>query len=159
MILPGSLAAAAAAFAADPDLAFVYGDFDMIDGDGVTLRTYRSTSYSRRRVYERGCYIFSGSLFIRRLSLAAVGGFDPALRTCMDFDLLIRLDYVGRLVYLGRTIAQFRMHDASKSATIGMDFMWETFRRVSRRRPLTPDVGRRTLVYALVPTHGRHLTA
>ena len=132
VLLPGAIAAGSAAFAADSGLAFVYGDFEMVDGDGVLMRKYESSQYSWRRVYARGCYIFSGSVFIRRQVLAQIGGYDASLRACMDFDLLLRLDAAGRSVHLGRTVGQFRMHDASKSSTIGLVFLREGF-RVRRR--------------------------
>lgn len=132
VVLPGSLAAATAAFVQHPDLGFAYGDFDMIDGAGALVRRYRSSEYSCDRVYSRGCYIFIGSLFVRRRVLIEVGGFDPSLRACMDFDLLLRLDAAGRSTHLGRTIGQFRMHGASKSSTIGLVFLREAF-RVRRR--------------------------
>ena len=118
MILPGAFAAATAALTADPGLQFVYGDFDIIDGTGGLIRSYRSNEYSWDRVYSRGCYIFSGSLFIRRKALAELGGYDASLQACMDLDLLLRLRDVGPSAHLGRTIAQFRMHGASKSSTI-----------------------------------------
>ena len=138
VLLPGSIEVASAAFDTDPDLAFAYGDFDIIDGAGAFLRRYRSSSYSWRRVYARGCYIFSGSLFVRRQHLVTIGGFDPSLRACMDFDLLLRLDAEGRSRHLGRTIGQFRMHNTSKSSTIGLVFLREAFRvrrRYARRSP------------------------
>jgi glycosyltransferase involved in cell wall biosynthesis len=128
LILPGALAAASAAFAADSDLAFVYGDFDMIDSVGALVRTYRSSPYSWKRVYARGCYIFSGSLFVRRQALTDIGGFDASLRACMDLDLMLRLNATGRSNHLDRTIGQFRMHDASKSSTIRLVFLREAFR-------------------------------
>lgn len=128
VIRPGSLAAAAAAFAQDRDLAFAYGDFDMIDGGGALIRAYRSSPYSWERVYARGCYIFIGSLFVRRQVLAEIGGYDASLQACMDFDLLLRLDAAGRSTHLERTIGQFRMHGASKSSTIGLVFLREAFR-------------------------------
>ena len=132
VLLPGAFAAASDAFTTDRNLAFAYGDFDIIDGAGALVRTYRSSPYSWKRVYARGCYIFSGSLFVRRQDLAAMGGFDPALRACMDMDLLLRLDATGRSTHLGRTIGQFRMHRANKSSTIGLVFLRELF-RVRRR--------------------------
>jgi glycosyltransferase involved in cell wall biosynthesis len=128
LILPGAFAAASTAFTADPDLAFVYGDFDMIDSAGALVRTYRSSPYSWTRVFARGCYIFSGSLFVRRQALTDIGGFDASLRACMDFELMLRLGTIGRSKHLGRTIGQFRMHDASKSSTIGLVFLREAFR-------------------------------
>ena len=138
LILPGGLAAASAAFVADPDLAFVYGDLDMIDSAGALIRAYQSSPYSWKRVYARGCYIFSGSLFIRRQALTNIGGFDTSLRACMDLDLMLRLAATGRSKHLGRTIGQFRMHKANKSSTIGFVFLREGFRvrrRYARRSP------------------------
>lgn len=132
VLLPGSLASATTAFGQDPDLAFAYGDFDMIDGAGAVMRRYRSSEYSWDRVYARGCYIFIGSLFIRRSALIDIGGLDASLRACMDLELLLRLESAGRSRHLGRTIGQFRMHQASKSSTIGLVFLREGF-RVRRR--------------------------
>ncbi len=131
-LVPGALAAATAAFERDPDLAFAYGDFDMIDGSDAVMRRYRSSQYSWDRVYARGCYIFSGSLFVRREILMEIGAFDASLRACMDLDLLLRMHAAGRSQHLGNTIGQFRMHDASKSSTIALVFLREAF-RVRRR--------------------------
>lgn len=138
VILPGSLAAAAVAFEQEHDLAFAYGDFDMIDGASALIRAYKSSPYSWERVYARGCYIFIGSLFVRRQVLVEIGGYDASLRACMDLDLLLRLGAAGRSRHLGRTIGQFRMHDASKSSTIGPVFLREGVRvrrRYARRSP------------------------
>lgn len=136
MLLPGSIEAATAAFASDPDLAFAYGDFEIIDGAGTLVRTYQSSPYSWTRVYARGCYIFSGSLFVRRQSLIDVGAFDPSLRACMDLDLLLRLDGAGCSTHLGRTIGRLRMHGTNKSSTMLRGFLREGFlvrRRYARR--------------------------
>jgi glycosyltransferase involved in cell wall biosynthesis len=132
ILLPGAIAAASAAFASDASLAFAYGDFDIVDGTGTLMRRYQSSEYSWKRVYARGCYIFSGSLFVRRQALVAIGAFDPALRACMDFDLLLRLDTVGRSTHLRRTIGQLRMHDSNKSSSMMRVFLMEGF-RVRRR--------------------------
>ena len=132
VILPGAIGVASAAFAADVSLQFAYGDFDMIDGAGTLMRRYRSSEYAWNRVFSDGCYIFSGTLFIRRQALADIGGYDASLHACMDLDLLLRLDAVGKSQHLGRTIGQFRMHDASKSSTLGLVFLREGF-RVRRR--------------------------
>lgn len=174
ILLPDALNTASAAFAADPHLAFAYGDFDMIDGAGALVRSYRSSPYSWTRVYKQGCYIFSGSLFVRREALLAVGGFDASLRACMDLDLLLRLGTAGRSLHLGRTIAQFRIHGEGKSSNIGLTFVREAFRVRSRyaRRSwrLWPYALRTTLVSALMqmtsplryssrwPRHGRGKT-
>lgn len=132
LLLPGAIASASIAFTSDPSLEFAYGDFDMIDSAGTLMRRYKSSEYSWMRVYSHGCYIFSGSLFVRRQVLADIGGFDASLRACMDFDLLLRLGAARRSTHLRRTIGQFRMHGASKSSNIGLVFIREGF-RVHRR--------------------------
>lgn len=170
-LLPGALAAATAAFQADPDLAFVYGDYEVIDSAGRVLRRYRSSPYSVDRVLKRGCYIFSGTLFMRRAALAKAGAFDPSLRACMDLDLMLRLGSSGPSRHLGRSIAQFRIHTESKSSTIGFTFVREAFRirrRYAGRSPrLWLHLIRATLVDAVAqvlspvryssywPRHGR----
>lgn len=171
---PGALAAASAAFESDPGLAFAYGDFDIINGSGALVRAYQSSLYSWTRVYEQGCYIFSGSVFVRRHALLAVGGFDPSLRACMDFDLLLRLGDAGSSRHLGQTIGQFRIHGASKSSNIGLTFVREAWRVRSRYARnslrLWPSLLRTTVVSALMqvtsplrysrywPRHGRRKT-
>jgi GT2 family glycosyltransferase len=132
VIVPGAIAAASAAFAADAGLAFAYGDFEIIDGADALVRSYRSSPYSWQRVYARGCYIFSGSLFVRRHVLVGIGGFDPSLHACMDLDLLLRLDRVGPSRHLARTIGQLRMHGSNKSSLMLRVFLIEGF-RVRRR--------------------------
>jgi len=127
-LVPGAIAAASAAFGSDPDLKFAYGDFDIIDSTGARVRTYRSSPYSWERVFARGCYIFSGSLFIRRQVLVEIGGFEASLSACMDLDLLLRLGAPGRSIHLGRTIGQYRMHDDTKSSTMGLAFLREALR-------------------------------
>jgi glycosyltransferase involved in cell wall biosynthesis len=42
ILLPGAIAAALAAFASDPRLAFAYGDFDIINSTGSLVRRYQS---------------------------------------------------------------------------------------------------------------------
>lgn len=138
MLLPGSLAAASAAFEADPDLAFAYGDFDITRATGEILRRYRSSPYSWTRIFAHGCYIFSGSLFVRKRALLAIGGFDATLQACMDLDLMLRLNAAGRSTHLGRTIGQLRMHGTNKSSTMRSHFLREAFRirqRYARRSP------------------------
>jgi len=128
VLVPGAIGAASTAFGSDPDLAFAYGDFDIIDGTGARVRTYRSSPYSWERVFARGCYIFSGSLFIRRQVLAEIGGFETSLSACMDLDLLLRLGAAGTSTHVGRTIGQYRMHGDTKSSTMGLIFLREGLR-------------------------------
>ena len=173
-LVPAAIAAASTAFESDPDLKFAYGDFDIIDGNGARIRRYRSSPYSWERVFARGCYIFSGSLFIRRQVLAEIGGFEASLSACMDLDLLLRLGATGRSRHVGRTIGQYRMHDDTKSSTMGLAFLREGLRvriRHSRGSPRLLLIALRATVWTAVmrstyrlrysplwPRHGRGKT-
>jgi glycosyltransferase involved in cell wall biosynthesis len=143
LLAPGAFAAAIAAFASDPELDFVYGDFDVVGPDGSILRHYRSSPYDVGRVFTRGCYIFSGAIFYRRSLLRRVGQFDVDLHGCMDFDYLLRLGG-ARSTSTGRTMAQFRMSGGGKSSTMRSRFLreshavrWRHAGRSWRRRLLT----------------------
>jgi glycosyltransferase involved in cell wall biosynthesis len=143
LLAPGANAAALALFESRPELDFVYGDFDVVDADGAVLRHYRSSAYDVRRVFTRGCYIFSGAIFYRRSLLEKVGPFDVHLHGCMDFDYLLRLEG-ARWASTRRAMAQFRMSGGGKSSTMRSQFLreshavrWRHAGRSARRRLLT----------------------
>lgn len=131
LLLPGAFAKAARAFDADPDTELVYGGYLLIDGDGHRMKEYESSPYDPRRVFTQGCYIFSGSMFLRRSLLDRVGPFDVALRACMDLDFLLRVGPVNA-VRIGEPTAAFRMSGGGKSSLIRRDFLLESF-KVRRR--------------------------
>jgi glycosyltransferase involved in cell wall biosynthesis len=142
LILPGALAAVERAFVGTPDADFVYGDYDMIRGDGSVMRRFQSSPYDPDRIFLRGCYIFSGSIYFGRHLLERVGPFDERLHACMDLDYLLRIGQ-ARTVHLGVPVAQFRMSGAGKSSRMRATFLREAHavrRRAagrSRRRRLT----------------------
>jgi len=86
----------------------------------------------------RGCYIFSGSLFIRRQIPRQYRRLRSSLRACMDFDLLLRLGATDRSTHLQGTIGQLRMHDSNKSSSIKRVFLAEGFPRSRRYAGRSP---------------------
>ncbi len=126
LLVPGAFAAAQAALIRQPEAAFVFGDFDMVDANGATVRTFRSAPYELERVFTHGCYIFSGAIFYRRELLERVGPFDVRLHACMDFDYLMRIG-AAKAVHVGRTVAQFRINEDQKSATMRSRFLKESY--------------------------------
>jgi glycosyltransferase involved in cell wall biosynthesis len=131
LLLPGAFQHAAQAFQSDASVELVYGGFVLIDGVGRVMKEYASSPYDRRRVFTHGCYIFSGSMFLRRSLLDRVGPFDPELRACMDLDFLLRLGPV-KAIRLAMPSAAFRISGDGKSSTIRRVFLVESF-RVRRR--------------------------
>jgi hypothetical protein len=62
--------------------------------------------------------VFQQSTFWRRTAYEAVGGIDPDLKFCMDFDLFLRLSKRQRFRKLPYFLACFRLHDECKSSTL-----------------------------------------
>lgn len=54
---------------------------------------------------------------VRREVLDVIGGFDPALRTGEDYDLLIRLSRQCRFQRLRRVVARYRIHAGGTTRT------------------------------------------
>lgn len=102
--------------ARDRSLDVVHGAHDIIDTNGVIVKSYSSAPLERERLMRHGAYIFSGTLLIRRRLLLDVGGFDADLHYCMDYDLLLRLAEAHRSAgSVLRVVAQFRRQPSSKS--------------------------------------------
>jgi hypothetical protein len=55
-----------------------------------------------------------GALF-RRSKFEAVGGLNSKYSWAFDFDLLLKLNKTGRLIFLNKTLARFRWHPESLS--------------------------------------------
>lgn len=125
VLVPGAFAAASDAFQLHPDAEFVYGDFDLMRSDGSILRRFTSSPYDPTRVFAHGSYIFSGSIFYHRELVDRVGPFDERFHACMDFDYLVRLGS-AHSVYIGATVARFRMTTSGKSSTIRSRFLRES---------------------------------
>lgn len=117
-----------AALMARPDVDFVFGDFDLILGDGRLLRRYFVGEFGWKSLFWKGAYIFSGATFFRRRALEAVGGFDETLHCSMDLDLLLRLGCRARARHIGTRVASFRLHPTSKSGSGGLAFVRESLR-------------------------------
>jgi glycosyltransferase involved in cell wall biosynthesis len=108
--------------------SIVYGDYQLVDRTGRTLRTYRVGPWSWQRIFRRGCYMFSGATFIKREELERVSGLDGTLHFCMDFDLFLRLGTSVRALKLEESLGALRIHDGSKTFTKGQKFAGEALR-------------------------------
>jgi len=155
LLIAGAFAAVTAAYQENPDADFVYGDFEVVDGEGSTLRRFRSSPYDPKRVFFHGCYIFSGAIFFRRETMERVGQFDPRLQTCMDFDYLMRIGE-AHAMHVPQPVARFRLNPGQKSAAMRTRFLkesheirWRAAGRSASRRLLVVMLSARDAVYLL----------
>ncbi|MGQ9525346.1 MAG: glycosyltransferase family 2 protein [Armatimonadota bacterium] len=115
---PGAFTLAVRVLEANPHIAMVYGDMNVIGPDDELLLTRRSRPFSLRRLILTGAsYIFQPTVFMRRRALYQVGLLDVGLRHAMDYDLWIRLGRRFPALYIPKVLANFRLHPRSKTAT------------------------------------------
>ena len=110
---PGAIAAAEQALDRRSRASAAYGACDYIDGEGNRVWRNRSGWWAAPLLrFGPNLVPQPGSLF-RRSAIEAVGPLREDLGWAMDFDLFIRLSKTGRLVYVPRTLADFRWHASS----------------------------------------------
>lgn len=125
--LPGAFAEVEAAFAADPNLDFVYGDALEIDQHGGILTPNLFTEdCTRERFYFSHDYICQPTLFLRRHVLERVGPLRADLRWFLDYQWLTRFFAAGlRGKRLPRFLAANRDHPQTKTNSGGLRRWWE----------------------------------
>jgi glycosyltransferase involved in cell wall biosynthesis len=110
------LARQAALLDADPRLALVGTQVDVIGEDGAPtgrqLRFPCDDSRLRRQLRLRNCFAHTAVMF-RRAVIAGLGGYDPSFRYCQDFALWSRLaaapEHHG-LANLPEVLGYYRVH-------------------------------------------------
>lgn len=115
------------------DWEFICGDFEQIDAEGHLEKLYLGSELSRQRLLKRGCYLFTGSMLIRRGLFERFGRFDPRYRYCADYDFLLRIAGRVRAIYVSEVLARFRLHGSGLTDRHGWGFFSETL-EVRRRQ-------------------------
>lgn len=133
LYLPGALARVSAAFAADPNLDFVYGDALEVDAAGRILTPNLFTEECvAERYFCSHNFICQPTLFVRRRALARVGRPRPALQWFMDYEWISRLFRAGlRGRRLPHFLAANRDHPATKTNSGGWARWWEAMRTLA----------------------------
>lgn len=117
LLRPGAFVAGVQALEQHPQASAVVGRCDVIDSEGRLLYTMASGRTAIRLLrYGHDLVMQPGSLF-RRQAVEDVGGLDESLRYAMDYDLFLRVRDWGPIVYLPQTLAAFRWHADSLTAS------------------------------------------
>lgn len=114
---PDVVASIAATFVAREQLQAVYGDIDLVDEDGRTVRRWRSGRFSKRK-YHWGWMTPHPTTYIRRDLFQRFGGFRTELRIAADYELMLRF-FVregAKVGYIPRTVVQMRAGGASNGS-------------------------------------------
>jgi glycosyltransferase involved in cell wall biosynthesis len=125
LLAPGALAALAPALAGPHEV--VFGDFHLVDERGAVVKRYTSApALDRRRLLTHGCYVFSGSLAVRRRLYERLGAYDASLSFCMDYEFLLRVAPHVSARHCGRELSLFRHQPDSKTSREALGFFLES---------------------------------
>lgn len=111
---PHSLAMWASAIGHYPQAHWFYGRAKMIDAQGELLRTTPIEFYTHRRLRKYN-FITHQSTLMSKVFHDELGGFNPELKYCMDYDLWLRAAKKRSPILVPAILSQFREHAASNS--------------------------------------------
>lgn len=114
-------------FAKHPERVWSTGGFHFVDEQGRFLKEIPVRRYSYRRLIHCNV-ILHPATFIRRSTFIELGGFDLALRYCMDYHLWLRLGERGDPLLVHRALACFCVHGGSRSTMEAACAFAEEFR-------------------------------
>ena len=127
VLLPGALAKVAEAFDENRDAVVVYGVGAKTDLGGQIIKKVPFREFCHKRL----SYAFGAvqpAMFFRRDAYWKVGGLDESLHYAMDWDLLLRLAKVGKVVAIPDHLANIRYYPETKTNTGG----WKRMREIAR---------------------------
>jgi GT2 family glycosyltransferase len=135
LLYPDALAAAAAAFAADPGLDVVYGHSAICD-DRMRMTGYHWAVTPAGHDLRLGCNISQPSCFFRRTATAAAGGLDAGLHYTMDWDLWLRLQANGaRFAFVNEPLSAVFWGEGTKTSGFNAARRGELTRLIRRYAP------------------------
>jgi len=115
---PGAFMLVGTYFRDHPEVDVVYGSLNIVDAEGRLIRPLHDVPFSRRLLVHGALNVGFPAVFIRRQAFFEAGTLRPEFFFAMDYDLLLRLCLRdARFAYLGRPVANFRVHPASKTST------------------------------------------
>jgi glycosyltransferase involved in cell wall biosynthesis len=113
--LSGAIAAAAAAFSAQPGSGMVYGTAMIVDEAGEELRAWEAQPFDLRTMLAVGNIVPQPSVFFSSAALKDVGHLNEEWELIMDYDLCIRIGMQYPSVAIPETLTKFRNHPESKT--------------------------------------------
>jgi glycosyltransferase involved in cell wall biosynthesis len=118
LLMPGTLAYVAQAFAADPQLDVVYGHRICINEDGNEIGRWVLPQHDPVAI-KWFDFIPQETMFWRRRVWDELGGFDESFEFALDWDFILRAHAKNRrFARLPRFLGCFRAHDAQKTTRL-----------------------------------------
>ncbi len=124
-LLPNALEAGLACLVDHPLSGLVYGGHRRTAADWSPIGEdrYKSISSPYKDLLYGNLIAMHATVMYRREHLERIGGFDPVLRRCEDYDVYLRMARAYPIVSHPNIIAEYRVYDTNMSAN-----PWEMLR-------------------------------
>ena len=145
--LRDSLWTVARAHAASPKCGLYIGNgFRHRQEDGTLIPfSKRHVALNRDALVKGLDYVLQPSTFFSTDAWETVGGLDPSLRFCLDWDLIMRVAQKYPAVLINEFLSVSREHRSTKTSTGHMERVFEIHRMVKQRTGREASLG--TLYY------------
>jgi len=134
-----------------PEVDVIYGDYTLMDAYGYIQSVRREISFNSFILkYHRVLYIPTTATFFRRRIIDDGNLLDERFHYALDFDFFVRLAARGyRFLHIRELLADFRLHDASKTCSMPDKQLQEHTRIMRRHSPISNYVSNKAVQYAL----------
>ncbi len=115
-IAPGGLALVARTFAARPEVQWVCGRLEYVDGDDRVLGAWTPVRMTVRSYAGIGwSCVPQQTVWVRRSFFERVGPFDTTFKNCGDYEWYVRAMKLSPPLILPEAIGRFRLHEGNLS--------------------------------------------
>jgi len=121
----------------NPEYDAIYGKAYVIDKCGKVIGSYPTKEFNKNQ-FSKECFICQPATLIRNSCWKELGGLNPNLFMCLDYDLWLRIINKGRIAYLEEYVACSRDHEETKTNNYQTQGFQEAFLILKRNYGYVP---------------------
>ena len=111
--------AALAPYLHEPDWAFLYPDYDCVDGNSTVIRHVKLPPFDVAEIKQRGDFLATGTLY-RKSALEQIGLYNTQTPNCglENYEVILKLlSNGGKGRHVDKALFAYRIHDKNMSLT------------------------------------------
>lgn len=129
----GAIAKVIKAFKKYPEAGLVYGNCNVINGQGQFTHTAYAQDFDLEESIHTFCRMFTPAIFYKKEVVDKIGYMDGSINAC-DYDFVLRAGKFFKFQRIDESLANFRMHKDSVtcSKTAVYMYAWQNFKVAHR---------------------------